>query len=100
MTLRPLPVLTPWNEWFWTSGADGQLRIQGCQDCGKLVHPPAPVCPACGSRASAPTVVSGRGTVVALTVNRHQWLPSFEPPYAIAIVVLAEDPTRAATGGG
>jgi acetyl-CoA acetyltransferase/uncharacterized OB-fold protein len=91
--LRPLPELTPWNEWFWTSGADGQLRIQGCQDCGKLVHPPAPVCPACGSRSSAPTVVSGRGTVVALTVNRHQWLPSFEPPYVIAIVVLAEDPT-------
>jgi acetyl-CoA acetyltransferase len=29
---------------------------------------------------------------VASTVNRHQWLRSFEPPYAIAIVTLAEDP--------
>jgi acetyl-CoA acetyltransferase len=56
------------------------------------VHPPTPVCPACGSRSSAPVVVSGRATVVALTVNRHQWLPSFEPPYVIAIVALAEDP--------
>ena len=28
--MRPLPELTPWNGWFWTSGADGRLRIQGC----------------------------------------------------------------------
>jgi acetyl-CoA acetyltransferase len=38
-------------------------------------------------------VVSGRGTVVALTVNSHRWLPGFEPPYVVAIVALAEDPT-------
>jgi hypothetical protein len=37
--------------------------------------------------------VSGRGTVVAFTVNRHRWLPGFEPPYVIANVALAEDPT-------
>src|SRR4029453_14047868 len=41
----------------------------------------------------APMVMSGRGTVVAFTVNRHPWLPGFEPPYAIANVALAEDPT-------
>jgi acetyl-CoA acetyltransferase/uncharacterized OB-fold protein len=82
----------PFNEWFWTSGADGTLRIQGCDDCGRLVHPPTPVCPVCRSRAWAPTAVSGRGTVVALTINEHQWLPSFEPPYVIAVVALAEDP--------
>jgi len=91
--VRPLPELTPANEWFWTSGADGQLRIQACTDCGKLVHPPTPICPACRSRSWAPTGVSGRATVVASTVNQHQWLPSFEPPYAIAVVALAEDPT-------
>jgi len=90
--VRPLPELTPFNEWFWTSGADGQLRIQGCADCSTLVHPPTPICPACGSRSWHPTVMSGRGTVVGSTVNQHQWLPSFEPPYSIAIVALAEDP--------
>jgi uncharacterized OB-fold protein len=90
-TLRPLPELTPTNQWFWTSGADGQLRIQGCTDCKTLVHPPTPICPACRSRSFAPTVVSGRGTVVAFTVNRHPWLPTFPPPYAIAVVALAED---------
>jgi hypothetical protein len=40
--VRPLPQLTPVNEWFWTSGADGRLRIQGCTDCKALVHPPVP----------------------------------------------------------
>jgi acetyl-CoA acetyltransferase/uncharacterized OB-fold protein len=90
---RPLPQLTPANEWFWTSGADGTLRVQGCRDCGALVHPPAPICPACRSRAWEPRPVSGLGTVVGCTVNEHQWHPAFEPPYAIANVALAEDPT-------
>ncbi len=91
--MRPLPLLTPANEWFWTSGADGRLRIQQCADCAALVHPPVPICPACRSRASAPTVVTGRGVVVGFTINRHQWLPNFEPPYVIANVALAEDAT-------
>jgi len=89
--VRPLPELTPANEWFWTSGADGQLRIQGCDDCGALVHPPTPICPACRSRAWEPRAVSGRGTVVGFTVNQQQWLPGFEPPYVIANVALVED---------
>ena len=90
--MRPLPELTPANEWFWTSGADGTLRIQGCTDCGQLVHPPVPICPYCRSRSSKPTAVSGRGTVVGYTVNAHRWLPDFDPPYVIANVALAEDP--------
>ncbi len=90
--MRPLPQLTPVNQWFWTSGADGNLRVQGCNDCGRLVHPPVPICPVCRSRSFEPKVVSGRGTVVAFTVNQHQWLPGFEPPYAIANVALADDP--------
>jgi len=91
-TSRPLPELTPANEWFWTSGADGRLRIQGCTDCGTLVHPPVPICPSCRSRSWSPTEVSGHGTVIAFTVNAHQWLPGFDPPYVIANVALAEDP--------
>jgi uncharacterized OB-fold protein len=91
--VRPLPELTPWNQWFWTSGADGRLRIQGCSECGTFVHPPAPVCPACGSRSSEPTPVSGRATVVGYTINQHQWHPELPPPYVIAVVALAEDPS-------
>ena len=89
--MRPLPELTPASEWFWTSGADGTLRIQECSDCGELVHPPVPICPYCRSRSSKPSPVSGRGTIVGFTVNAHQWHPDFEPPYVIANVALAED---------
>ena len=39
-----------------------------------------------------PTVVSGSGTIIGYTVNQHQWHPDFVPPYAIAVVALAEDP--------
>ena len=90
---RPLPELTPANEWFWTGGADGRLRIQGCTDCGELVHPPVPVCPVCRSRSHEPVAVSGRATVAGFTVNRHHWLPGFAPPYVIAVVALEEDPS-------
>jgi acetyl-CoA acetyltransferase/uncharacterized OB-fold protein len=89
--VRPLPELTPANKWFWTSGADGRLRIQRCTECGAFVHPPVPICPSCRSRSWEATPVSGRATVVGVTVNVQQWLPGFEPPYAIANVVLAED---------
>jgi acetyl-CoA acetyltransferase/uncharacterized OB-fold protein len=91
--VRPLPQLTPVNEWFWTSGSDGHLRIEGCDDCGALVHPPTPICPVCRSRNRVHRVVSGRATVVGFTINQHQWLPGFEPPYAIANVALVEDPS-------
>jgi acetyl-CoA acetyltransferase/uncharacterized OB-fold protein len=91
--MRPLPQLTPFNEWFWTSGSDGKLRIQRCADCAAFVHPPVPICPVCRSRKWQPTVVSGRATVVGFTVNARQWLPDFEPPYVIANVALAEDPS-------
>jgi acetyl-CoA acetyltransferase/uncharacterized OB-fold protein len=90
-TVRPLPELTPANEWFWTSGADGHLRVQGCAECSTLVHPPVPICPACRSRSWQPTVVSGRATVIGFTVNSHPWLPGFDPPYVVANVALVED---------
>jgi acetyl-CoA acetyltransferase len=50
-----------------------------------------PICPACRSRSWEAAEVSGRATVVGFTVNHHQWLPGFDPPYVIANVALAED---------
>ena len=90
--MRPLPQLTPMNEWFWTSGADGHLRIQRCADCRAFVHPPVPICPACRGRSWAPEAVSGAGTVIGFTVNTQPWLPDFPPPYVVANVALADDP--------
>ncbi len=89
--MRPLPKLTSENEFYWTSGADGVLRVQYCESCNRYLHPPQPVCPDGGGQ---PVIreVSGRGTVAGVTVNHQQWLPDMEPPYAIGLVVLEEDP--------
>ena len=93
MTTRPLPTILPWSGWFWTSGEDGRLRIQGCDACGALVHPPVAICPECRSSTSSPRVMSGTATVIGVTVNHQQWLPDLAPPYAIANVALADDPS-------
>lgn len=87
---RILPRLTPDNEFFWTSGADGRLRFLRCDDCGKYVHPPSPICPDCLSKDLTPTPVSGRATVHTYTVNHQPWIPTFDPPYVVAIVAIEE----------
>ncbi|MDB5883994.1 MAG: hypothetical protein JWR74_165 [Polaromonas sp.] len=87
-----LPELTDLNRFFWTSGADGRLRIQRCNGCGFWLHPPGSICPNCLSHDLAPQVVSGLATVQAVTVNHQPWLPGVEVPYAIARVSLDEDP--------
>ena len=89
LPFRVLPLLDDENRFFWTSGADGRLRFLRCQGCGYYLHPPIPRCPECGSREIAPSEVSGRGEVHSVTVNHHPWDGDPEP-YAIAIVVLAE----------
>jgi acetyl-CoA acetyltransferase/uncharacterized OB-fold protein len=88
---RLLPQVNESNEFFWTSGADGKLRFQRCGACGQLRHPPVAVCPNCHSTDWAPAEVSGRAVIAGFTVNEHTWIPTFPPPYVIAIVALEED---------
>ena len=87
---RILPQLSPENEFFWTAGADGRLRVLRCTDCGHYLHPPSPLCPKCMGRNLAPEEVSGKAEVITFTINHQPWIPGFDPPYAIAIVELAE----------
>ena len=85
---RSLPALNDDNRFFWTSGADGILRILRCTDCGHWQHPPQPCCSVCLSPNVSPTPVSGKGTVWSYTINMRAWFPGMEEPYAIAIVAL------------
>ncbi len=89
-TGRKLPKLTPETEFFWTSGADGQLRIQRCHDCSHYQHPPFPRCAKCGSENVAPAVVSGRGRVATYTINYEPWYPGLAVPFVFAAIELAE----------
>lgn len=89
---RVLPRLDDANEAFWQSGRDGVLRFFRCADCALWLHPPAPICPACGSAEVAPQAVSGRAEVLTFTVNHQAWMPGPEIPYVVAIVAIEEDP--------
>lgn len=85
---RVLPRLDHENRFFWTSGADGKLRLLRCQDCATFIHPPRPVCRNCLSENVSPEVVAGTGVVDTFTVNHQEWRPGLEVPYVIARVTL------------
>jgi acetyl-CoA acetyltransferase/uncharacterized OB-fold protein len=89
---RPLPLVTSENQFFWTAGAEGRLRIQECADCHELIHPPQPVCRYCRSDRRGVREVSGFATLVGFTVNHRFSLPGLPAPYVVAQVALEEDP--------
>lgn len=86
----PLPELVEPFSFFWTAGADGELRFQRCADCGHWLHPPGVICPECRGENLFEQATSGLGTVVAASVNYQPWMPGLEVPYALAIVELDE----------
>ncbi|HUY63700.1 MAG TPA: OB-fold domain-containing protein [Acidimicrobiales bacterium] len=88
-SIRVLPRLDATNEFFWTSGADGVLRLQRCGACRRYAHPPVPRCPYCLEDALAPEAVSGRGRLHSFTVNHQQWIPGSDH-YVVGLVTLEE----------
>lgn len=88
---RILPAMEKDSEFFWTSGADGKLRILRCDLCSYLIHPPAPLCPRCESRQVQPARVSGRATLYSFTVNHHPW-DGVGDAYVIGLAELVEQP--------
>ncbi len=90
---RVQPRLDDTNRHFWTGGERGELVFLRCQDCGYYLHPPSPLCPECLSQNVAPEAVSGRATVLSVTVNEQAWNPTMPPPYAIALVEIDEQPS-------
>jgi acetyl-CoA acetyltransferase/uncharacterized OB-fold protein len=89
---RPLPLVTPENEFFWTSGADGRLRLTECESCKALIHPPRPVCRYCRAHQMGVRAVSGYATLIGFTVNHRFSLPGLPAPYVVAQVAVEEDP--------
>lgn len=85
---RVLPRLDSENRFFWTSGAEGQLRLLRCQDCAAFIHPPRPVCRHCLSERVAPEAVAGTGLIDTFTINYQEWRPGLEVPYVIARVAI------------
>ena len=88
---RPLPKPTPETQHFWEGARAGELRLQTCNDCSKTYFPPRPFCPKCGSRSVAVKAASGKAKLLSYVIH-HRPSPGFDPPYAIAVVELAEGP--------
>jgi uncharacterized OB-fold protein len=87
---RPKPALTHDNPFFWEGVAQRELRIQRCEACRRLQHPPGPMCAACGSLELGSVKACGRGTLYSFVVAHHPPVPPFEYPNLIALVELEE----------
>ncbi len=86
---RPRPAITPDNAFFWEGVRERKLLIQRCA-CGKLRHPPGPMCPTCRSLEWDAVESSGCGRVYSFVVAHHPPIPPFEYPNLIALVGLDE----------
>lgn len=87
---RPRPVVNRDNAGFWEGVRDHRLLIQRCTTCGTLRHPWLPGCNGCGGLGWDTVEASGDGTVYSYVVMHHPPFPAFEPPYAVALIELAE----------
>lgn len=91
-TGKPLPLPDDATEAFWAAANEGRLVIQQCSACGRFIHAPKLMCPACGCEELRMQPVSGRGTLYAFTLVREAATRGFDPPYLVAVVELAEQP--------
>ncbi|MFF2362146.1 bifunctional MaoC family dehydratase N-terminal/OB-fold nucleic acid binding domain-containing protein [Streptomyces sp. NPDC058122] len=87
---RPRPVVNRDNAGFWEGVGRHRLLIQRCTACGTLRFPWLPGCGACGGPDWDTVESGGEGTVYSYVVMHHPPFPAFDPPYAVALVELAE----------
>ncbi len=87
---RPRPAINRDNAFFFEGTLAGELRIQKCDSCGTLRHPPSPACGACQSFDWSTVAMSGRGTIHSFVVNHHPQVPAFDYPLVVALVDLEE----------
>jgi uncharacterized OB-fold protein len=78
------------SAFFWEGVGQDEIRIQRCVSCGKLRHPPRPVCPYCRSFDWDHVVSSGRGEVYSFVVHHRPEVPGRTHPFAVALVQLDE----------
>ena len=88
--LRPRPAISQDTAFFWEGAKRGELLIQRCVSCGRLRHPPGPMCPQCGSQEWDTVRSTGRGEVYSFVVYHYPVVPPFEAPYLVALIELEE----------
>jgi len=90
-----LPAVDEESVFFWEGTRLGELRIQKCSSCGKLRHPPRPMCPSCHSTERGWTRVGTTGTIWSFVVPHPPLLQPYSDraPYNVVLVTLDEHPT-------
>jgi hypothetical protein len=78
------------SAFFWEGVEQDELRIQRCASCGRLRHPPRPMCPYCRSLERDYVVSSGRGEVYSFVVHHRPEVPDREHPFAVVLVEIEE----------
>ena len=87
---RPAPILTDDNRFYWDAALEGRLVTQRCEQCGRLRHPPRPMCPECHSLEWEIIDLVGDGVVYSYAILHHPQNPAFEYPVIAALIDLAE----------
>jgi len=79
---------------YWEGALAGQLKIQQCNCCAHMWHPPLPICPECHARDYKWVPVSGRGVIYSFSVVHHAAHVAMTDrvPYVVALVTLEEGP--------
>ena len=88
--MRPAPILTDDNAVFWEAAREHRLVAQRCTSCGRLRHPPRPMCPQCRSLDIEVVELSGHGTVYSFSIIHYPPTPYFDYPVLAVLVDLDE----------
>jgi hypothetical protein len=88
--VRPAPILTDDNAGFWDAAREHRLVAQQCASCGRLRHPPRPMCPHCRSLDVELVDLSGHGTVYSFSIIHYPPTPFFDYPVLAVLVDLDE----------
>jgi uncharacterized OB-fold protein len=87
---RPDPIVTDDSAEFWDAATAGRLVAQACTACGRVRHPPRPMCPYCRSLEHEARELSGLGTLYSYGILHHPQHPAFDYPVIAALVDLDE----------
>jgi len=86
----PRPPVTRDGAFFWEGLNQRKLFVRKCGQCGRLHHPPGPMCPECNSLEWAPLQCCGRGTVHSFVVVHQPQIPGLQYPLPVALIDLEE----------
>jgi hypothetical protein len=87
---RPKPASNSSTDWFWDACNIEELRIQSCNECTNLQHPPAVRCLSCGSVLLDSVIATGKGTLHSWAIAHYPQVPAFDYPLIVGLVELDE----------